>query len=189
MGRTACTESQCLYNGDLYLFLYFLLTMTDIFAFQTIDLSSWITLYFTIKVLLLMYCVCTRVYFTSLYFHLTTTDNIAFQTIDLSSWITLYFTRKVLLLMYCVCTRVYFTFLYFHLTTTDNIAFQTIYLSSWITLYFTRKVLLLIYCVYFSPLTINSEPVTVYNMKWSLLESIECGVETLNFNFSCYDVT
>jgi len=28
MGRTACTEPQCLYKGDLYLYLYWFFTAT-----------------------------------------------------------------------------------------------------------------------------------------------------------------
>ena len=35
MGRTACTEPQCLYKGDLYLYLIYIYTLNNLVIFHT----------------------------------------------------------------------------------------------------------------------------------------------------------
>ena len=41
MGRTACTEPQCLYKGDLYLYLYLILSYLTVY---TVTLAGFFTI-------------------------------------------------------------------------------------------------------------------------------------------------
>jgi hypothetical protein len=39
MGRTACTEPQCLYKGDLYLYLFYKICTYIKLALKTVEIS------------------------------------------------------------------------------------------------------------------------------------------------------